>query len=85
MDEKWIYGAEPVNIYSTIVEGRPNGMPAFRAKISESQVWQLAAYVRSLSGQLRKDISPTRNDTMMPHKSEQASERKQPQNSTVPQ
>src|ERR1051326_1364288 len=29
MDAKWIYGSEPENIYATIVEGRPNGMPSF--------------------------------------------------------
>jgi cytochrome c oxidase cbb3-type subunit III len=85
MDEKWIYGSEPVNIYSTIIEGRPNGMPSFRNKVPDSQVWQLAAFVRSLSGQLRKDVSPSRSDDMMPHKSEQASEKKTPQNSTPPQ
>jgi cytochrome c oxidase cbb3-type subunit III len=84
MDEKWIYGSEPINIYSTIVEGRPNGMPSFRNKVPDAQVWQLASYVRSLSGQLRKDVSPSRSDNMNPHKSEQASEKKAPQKSTQP-
>ncbi|HYY42508.1 MAG TPA: c-type cytochrome, partial [Pyrinomonadaceae bacterium] len=27
MDEEWIYGSSPANIYLTISEGRPNGMP----------------------------------------------------------
>lgn len=84
MDEKWIYGSDSVNIVSSIIEGRPNGMPSFRNKVPDSQAWQLAAYVRSLSGQLRKDVSPNRNDNMMPHKSEQSSEKKIPVNSTVP-
>ena len=84
MDEKWIYGAEPVNIYATIVEGRPNGMPSFRNKITDNQVWQLTAYVRSLSGQLSKGVSPGRSDDMNAHKSEQATEKKTPQKSGVP-
>jgi cytochrome c oxidase cbb3-type subunit 3 len=84
MDEKWIYGSDPANIYDTIVEGRPNGMPSFRHNISDYQVWELTAYVRSLSGQLPKDISPTRSDDMNVHKSEQASEKKTPQNSGIP-
>ena len=84
MDEKWIYGSDSVNIVSTIIEGRPNGMPSFRNKVPDSQAWQLAAYVRSLSGQLRKDVSPNRSDDMMPHKSEQSSEQKKPVNSTLP-
>ena len=64
MDDKWIYGHEPANIYATIVQGRPNGMPSFAGKIPEAQVWQLVAYVRSLSGQLRKDVAPSRSDAM---------------------
>jgi cytochrome c oxidase cbb3-type subunit 3 len=49
MDDKWIYGSSMQNIASTIIEGRPNGMPTFRGMVSGDQVWQLAAYVRSLS------------------------------------
>ena len=82
MDAQWIYGSNPENIYSTIVEGRPNGMPSFRAKIPDSQVWQLVAYVRSLSGQLRKDVAPTRSDDMNAHRSEQRTKRETPKQST---
>ena len=84
MDAVWIYGDQPENIYSTIVEGRPNGMPSFRQKIPDAQVQQIVAYVRSMSGQLRKDVAPTRNDSMNPHRSEQRTERKTPQQSTAP-
>src|SRR3954467_10911947 len=59
MDARWIYGSRPEQIFSTIVEGRPNGMPSFRNKIPDFQVWQLAAYVRSLSGQVSKDVAPS--------------------------
>ena len=82
MDEKWIYGENPENIYSTIVEGRPNGMPSFRQKIPDSQVRQLAAYVRSMSGQLRKDVAPTRNDDMNARRSEQRTVRETPKQTT---
>ena len=84
MDEKWIYGDKPENIYSTIVEGRPNGMPSFRQKIPDNQVQQIVAYVQSMSGQLRKDVAPTRNDSMNAHRSEQRTERKTPQQTTAP-
>lgn len=50
IDEAWIYGSEPIHIYSTIVEGRPNGMPAFGSKIPEEEIWKLVAYVRALGG-----------------------------------
>ena len=63
-DDQWIYGSEPANIFSSIVEGRPNGMPSFGGHIPEDQVWQLVAYVRSLSGQVRKDAAPNRSDAL---------------------
>ena len=49
MDAAWIYGSGPEQIYSTIAQGRPNGMPAFGGKIPDEQIWQIARYVRSLS------------------------------------
>jgi cytochrome c oxidase cbb3-type subunit III len=64
MDDAWIYGGEPENIFASIVEGRPNGMPSFRGKIPDDQVWQLAAYVRSLSGLVPKTATPIRSDHM---------------------
>jgi cytochrome c oxidase cbb3-type subunit 3 len=84
MDEQWIYGSEPDQIFATIVEGRPNGMPSFRGKIPDYQVWQLAGYVRSLSRQVAKDVAPGRNDSMSTKKPEQSSEKKQPVNSSLP-
>ena len=62
MDDVWIYGSEPENVFSTIVQGRPNGMPSFRGRIPDEQVWQLVAFVRSMSGQTKADASPGRND-----------------------
>ncbi|OLE56058.1 MAG: hypothetical protein AUG51_00575 [Acidobacteria bacterium 13_1_20CM_3_53_8] len=64
MDNKWIYGSDPANVYETIVEGRPNGMPSFRGKIPDYQVWEIAGYVRSLSGLVRRDVAPVRDDHM---------------------
>ena len=72
MDEEWIYGGQPANVFATIVEGRPNGMPSFRNKIPEYQVWQIVAYVRSMSGQVAKDVAPGRPDHMSSKPVEQA-------------
>ena len=62
MDDKWIYGSAPEIIYATIVRGRPNGMPAYGDHVTNEQVWQLVAYVRSMSGQVREDAAPSRSD-----------------------
>ncbi|HEX8170618.1 MAG TPA: c-type cytochrome [Thermoanaerobaculia bacterium] len=72
MDERWIYGSDPEQIFATIQEGRPNGMPSFRGKIPEYQIWQLVAYVQSLSGQVPKDAAGGRSDHMQVRKQEQA-------------
>jgi cytochrome c oxidase cbb3-type subunit 3 len=64
MDSTWIYGDSPEQIFATIVEGRPNGMPSFGGKVPEMQVWQLIAYIESLNGRLAKDVAPGRTDHM---------------------
>lgn len=65
MDDRWIYGAAPENIYATIVQGRPNGMPSFAGRIPAPQVWQIVAYVRSLSGLTPSPARGSRTDHMM--------------------
>ncbi|HEX2220041.1 MAG TPA: c-type cytochrome [Gemmatimonadales bacterium] len=47
-DQDWIYGGSDAQIYATIVQGRPNGMPAFGHALTGEAVWKLAAYVKSL-------------------------------------
>ena len=84
MDAQWIYGDQPQNIFATIVEGRPNGMPSFRGRIPTQQVWQLVAYVRSLSGQVSKDAAPSRSDHLFMKKSEQSTPDLTPSDSSPP-
>lgn len=64
MDDRWIYGSDPENIFATIVEGRPNGMPAFGGRIPNDRIWWIVAYVRSLSGLTPKSARPSRDDDM---------------------
>jgi cytochrome c oxidase cbb3-type subunit 3 len=78
MDNKWIYGSEPDQIFATIVEGRPNGMPSFRGKLPDYQIWQIAAYVRSLSGLTPKDAAPGRDDDMQSKEPESSKEKEAP-------
>lgn len=49
MDNEWIYGGRLEQIHQTLVEGRPNGMPTWGGKIPDDQLWQISAYVRSMS------------------------------------
>lgn len=49
-DNSWIYGDDPAQIYLSIAQGRPNGMPAWGAMLPEKTIWELVAYVDTLSG-----------------------------------
>ena len=48
MDNDWIYGSGVDQIYATIYQGRPNGMPSWGTKLSATEIWEIAAYVHSL-------------------------------------
>ena len=48
-NDLWIYRSSPANIYLTIVQGRPAGMPAFGAMLPDRTVWELVAYIQSIS------------------------------------
>jgi cytochrome c oxidase cbb3-type subunit 3 len=61
MDDVWIYGGRLEQIHQTLVEGRPNGMPAWGAKVPDQQLWQIAAYVRSMS--LPQTLAAQTNNT----------------------
>lgn len=46
---KWIYRSSPANIYLDIAQGRSAGMPAFGAMLPDRTIWELVAYVQSIS------------------------------------
>jgi cytochrome c oxidase cbb3-type subunit 3 len=48
-DNSWIYGGEPDQIYLTVVQGRPNGMPSFGQSLPPDSIWKLVTYIRTLS------------------------------------
>lgn len=84
MDDQWIYGSAPANIVATILEGRPNGMPAFGGKIPDQQAMQIAAYVRSMSGLLPKDVAPGRTDHLNAKQPESSTEQLTPRAAAPP-
>ena len=83
-DDEWIYGSDPQNIFATITEGRPNGMPSYRGRLPNYQIWELVAYVRALGGLQGKAIRTTRDDHMMFKESEQARNQGHPTPTFVP-
>ena len=78
MDDHWIYGGKIQQIYTTIRDGRTNGMPAWKHRLTEQQMWQLAAYVRSMGRYVRKDVAPSRDDALNSGKAESRRARSAP-------
>lgn len=62
LDGWWLYGPEMVSIVSSIRDGRPHGMPAFRDRMTSEQIWQLAGYVQTIGSYKPKVAAPSRND-----------------------
>ena len=44
----WRYGTEPPAIYSAISSGAGGDMPPFKTKLTERQIWELVAFIRSI-------------------------------------
>jgi cytochrome c oxidase cbb3-type subunit 3 len=84
LDDLWIYGSAPQQIYASIVEGRPNGMPSFRGKIAEPQLWQLVAYVRSLGGLVSTNAAPGRDDHLNSGSPPGSTDPQKPVNLSIP-
>ena len=47
-DGRWHFGGTAPEVYESIFQGRPDGMPAWGSLLSSDQVWTLVTYVRSL-------------------------------------
>jgi cytochrome c oxidase cbb3-type subunit 3 len=47
-DSIWIYGSTDADLFSTIAEGRPNGMPAWGGRLPDDHIWKIIAYIRTL-------------------------------------
>lgn len=53
------YGSSPANIYLSIVQGRPDGMPAWGALLLDDVVWDLVAYIEQISKAPRPEWGTT--------------------------
>ena len=40
-------GGKPGEIFHTIAEGTPRGMPAWKDRLTPDQIWQLVSYIES--------------------------------------
>jgi len=84
MDDQWIYGSQPNQIFASIAEGRANGMPSWKYRLTNDQIWKLVAYVRSLSGLTPKGARPARDDHMMVKPAPNQTPNAKPKNTGLP-
>jgi cytochrome c oxidase cbb3-type subunit 3 len=49
-DTYWRYGGSPADIYKSIFEGRPQGMPAWGRALPPAMIWRVVAYIESKGG-----------------------------------
>jgi mono/diheme cytochrome c family protein len=68
-DSIWIYGSTDADLYATIAEGRPNGMPAWGERLPKQQIWQIIAYLRTLGSAAEPMKPPTPTRTTVSHNS----------------
>ncbi|HXY29588.1 MAG TPA: c-type cytochrome [Gemmatimonadaceae bacterium] len=48
-DGRWHFGGSAAEVYESIAEGRPDGMPSWGGRLPDDQIWALVSYVRSLT------------------------------------
>lgn len=48
VDPYWKYGSSDAELFHSIAQGRPAGMPAWEAQLGTEKIWKVMAYLRSL-------------------------------------
>jgi len=48
-DGRWHFGGTLGELFESIYQGRPDGMPAWGGRIANDQIWSLISYIQSLS------------------------------------
>jgi cytochrome c oxidase cbb3-type subunit 3 len=70
-NDTWLYRSSPGNIYLSIAQGRSAGMPAFGAMLPDRTIWELVAYIQSLSNSPSPSFGATTSATPDPQPIEQ--------------
>ncbi|HKU59946.1 MAG TPA: c-type cytochrome, partial [Gemmatimonadales bacterium] len=65
-DSLWIYGSSDQQIFSTIAEGRPYGMPAWGGRLPDDLIWKLVTYIRTLNTPAEPDKPPVPSQRDVP-------------------
>jgi len=77
-DTYWRYGGLPIQIYTSIHDGRPQGMPAWGTALAPQDIWKLVAYIQSFGGTVPA------SDYRQAHEGDTPGEQVAPEASTAP-
>ena len=55
----FVYGSQPENIYLSIYQGRPNGMPAWGGVLPDTVIWDLVTYIGKISNEPSREWGRT--------------------------
>ena len=58
-NRQFTYGSRPDQVFLTIAQGRPNGMPAWGQMLPDDVIWSLVAYIGSLSAEPQDEWGKT--------------------------
>ena len=58
-DTDWLYGNSDAQIFSSVIEGRAHGMPAWHTHLTADQTWKLVTYIKSLRTSNEPQAPPT--------------------------
>jgi cytochrome c oxidase cbb3-type subunit 3 len=58
----WRYGGKPADVFKSIYEGRPKGMPAFGLVLPSQSIWNIVAYIHSLGGMIPTEKNVRQGD-----------------------
>ena len=48
VDAYWKYGREDAELFETVANGRPAGMPPWAAQLGDEKIWKVLAYLETL-------------------------------------
>ena len=48
VDPYWKYGSEDADMYESVANGRPAGMPPWQSQLGSEKIWQVIEYVNTL-------------------------------------
>lgn len=47
-DGEWLFGGEDAEVFASIAQGRPGGMPPFEGSLGKDRIWKVIAYLRKI-------------------------------------